>query len=101
MPGVLRTVFRLVSRNWAYGGLVMVLPSGESIEVKGSEPGPEGRLVIKDYRCMRRVLAAGGIGLAEGYMAGWVWRSPWILSKFSDRASKRACRSGVSHSPAM
>ena len=74
-PRVLRTVFALVSRNWTYGGLVMVLPSGESIEVQGDEPGPLGRLVINDYRCMHRVLGSAGIGLAEGYMAG-EWDTP-------------------------
>ena len=53
----------------------MVLPSGERLAITGREPGPQGVLAIRDYRCFRRVLAASGIGLAEGYMAG-EWDTP-------------------------
>ena len=74
-PRVFRTVFKLASRNWTYGGLTMVLPSGERLSISGQEPGPQGVLAIRDFRCFRRVLAASGIGLAEGYMAG-EWDSP-------------------------
>ncbi len=74
-PRVFRTVFRLAARNWTYGALTMVLPSGESLVIPGREPGPQAVLAIRDYRCFSRVMAASGIGLAEGYMAG-EWDTP-------------------------
>jgi cyclopropane-fatty-acyl-phospholipid synthase len=74
-PRVFRTVFGLAGRNWTYGSLTMVLPSGESLHIQGKEPGPQGILAIKDFRCFRRVLSSAGIGLAEGYMAG-EWDTP-------------------------
>ena len=74
-PRVFRTVFSLAARNWTYGALTMVLPSGENLSIQGREPGPQGVLAIRDFRCFRRVLASSGIGLAEGYMAG-EWDTP-------------------------
>jgi cyclopropane-fatty-acyl-phospholipid synthase len=74
-PRVFRTVFRLAGRNWTYGSLTMVLPSGESCRIEGKEPGPAGVLAIHDFHCFRRVLSSAGIGLAEGYMAG-EWDTP-------------------------
>ena len=75
VPRVVRTVFDTASRNWMYGEFVILLPSGQRLQVKGREPGPLGVLEIHDYRCMRRVMASAGIGFAEGYMAG-EWDSP-------------------------
>ena len=74
-PRVFRTVFSLAARNWKYGALTMVLPSGESLPIQGTEPGPQGVLAIHDYRAFQRVLQSSGIGLAEGYMAG-EWDTP-------------------------
>jgi cyclopropane-fatty-acyl-phospholipid synthase len=74
-PRIVRTVFDIASRNWMYGAFAIVPPSGQRLEVRGREPGPEGVLVIKDYRCLKRVLSSGGIGFAEGYMAG-EWDTP-------------------------
>ena len=74
-PRVVRTFFDIVSRNWTYGGFTLVLPSGQRLPVQGREPGPQGVLEIRDYRCLSRVLASVGIGFAEGYMAG-EWDTP-------------------------
>ena len=75
VPRVVGNLFDIASRNWTYGQLVIALPSGQRLEVKGREPGPCGVLEVHDYRCIRRVLGAGAIGFAEGYMAG-EWDSP-------------------------
>jgi cyclopropane-fatty-acyl-phospholipid synthase len=74
-PRVVRTIFNLASRNWMYGGFTLVLPSGQRLPIQGKEPGPQGVLEIRDYRCLSRVLSSVGIGLAEGYMAG-EWDTP-------------------------
>jgi cyclopropane-fatty-acyl-phospholipid synthase len=57
------------------GSLTFAVPSGRELRLTGAEPGPDGRLVVHDYRFMRRVLAAGDIGFAEGYMAA-EWDTP-------------------------
>jgi len=71
-PPLFRTAVRICGENWRFGTLTWVLPSGEEIRCKGSEPGPEARLVVRDYNFIRRCFAAGTVGFAEGYMAGEV-----------------------------
>ena len=74
-PSPFRFALRVIARNWMVGRLTFVLPSGRELPLEGREPGPHGRLVVRDFRFMRRVLAAGDIGFAEGYMAG-EWETP-------------------------
>ena len=74
-PRVARTVFGLLSRNWTFGSLIIELPSGERLPMQGSGPGPQGVLIIRNYRALQRVLMGAAIGLAEGYMAG-EWDTP-------------------------
>jgi cyclopropane-fatty-acyl-phospholipid synthase len=74
-PRVVRTVLDIVSRNWRFGQLEIGLPSGHRFKIGGGEPGPAGRLEIKDYRGLKRVLSGSGVGFAEGYMAG-EWDTP-------------------------
>jgi cyclopropane-fatty-acyl-phospholipid synthase len=74
-PAAFQAGARIMARDWQAGGLVFVLPNGREVRLKAAAPGPEGRLVVRDYRFMRRVLASGDIGFAEGYMAG-EWDTP-------------------------
>ena len=74
-PGIFRTAVRMAGSNWTAGSLTIVTPRGEAVRLSGHEPGPDARLVLKNYGCLRRALVAGDIGLAEGYMAG-EWDSP-------------------------
>jgi cyclopropane-fatty-acyl-phospholipid synthase len=69
-PAAFRTVLKIARDNWVYGRLAFVLPSGRSLTIEGVEPGPDARLVIRDFRFVSRVLAAGDIGFGEGFMAG-------------------------------
>ncbi len=74
-PAAFRAAVKIAARHWAAGGITFVLPSGREISLGGGEPGPHARVVIHDYNFMRRVMAAGDIGFAEGYMAG-EWSTP-------------------------
>jgi cyclopropane-fatty-acyl-phospholipid synthase len=74
-PAVFRSAVRIAARNWLWGSITFVMPSGREVPVRGSQPGPDARVVIRDFRCMRRIMAAGDIGFAEGYMAG-EWETP-------------------------
>ena len=69
-PAVFRAAVRLIVKNWAIGSVTFVMPSGRELRIDGAEPGPDGRIVIKDFRFIRRALSAGDIGFAEAYMAG-------------------------------
>ncbi|HEY3694216.1 cyclopropane-fatty-acyl-phospholipid synthase family protein [Phenylobacterium sp.] len=78
-------VLRAVVRGWLVGAVTFVLPSGRELRIAGSRPGPEARLIVRDFRFMRRVLAAGAIGFGEGYVAG-EWETPdlsTLLTTFS------------------
>lgn len=74
-PPAFRTAYRLIAKGWREGAVTFVLPCGEELRVTGESPGPEARLIVRDYRFMARVLASGDIGFAEGYMAG-EWETP-------------------------
>ena len=74
-PAAFRTVLKISAENWEYGQLTFVLPSGREVRVEGRKPGPDARLIIKDFRFLSRVLSAGDIGFGEGFMAG-EWDTP-------------------------
>ncbi|WP_395671560.1 class I SAM-dependent methyltransferase [Phenylobacterium sp.] len=74
-PPPFRLALRMMARGWRCGRLELVVPSGRKLSLVGADAGPSGRLVVRDYRFMRRVLASGDIGLADGFMAG-EWESP-------------------------
>ena len=74
-PAVFRSALKIAASNWMFGGITFILPSGREIAIRGSEPGPDARVAIRDYRCMRRVMAGGAVGFAEGYIAG-EWETP-------------------------
>jgi cyclopropane-fatty-acyl-phospholipid synthase len=69
-----RLVRRLVS-GLRHGRLRVVLPSGAVIDKTGDQDGPEATIVIRRWRTLRRVVAAGDIGFAEAYMDG-DWTTP-------------------------
>ncbi len=74
-PAIFRTAVRVCAENWRYGSITWVLPAGDEIRCAGTEPGPDIRIAVKDYRFIRRCLSAGSIGFAEGYMAQ-EWDTP-------------------------
>ncbi len=74
-PAAFRTAVDIARRNWARGSLTFVLPSAREIRIQGEQPGPEGRLIVRDFHFVSRVLAAADIGFGEGYMAG-EWDTP-------------------------
>jgi cyclopropane-fatty-acyl-phospholipid synthase len=84
-PAAFRTFVKLAAREWTQGVLELVTPDGLSIPIRGPNGGPEGRLIIRDYRFVGRVLTGGVIGFAEGYIAG-EWDTPdlpTLLEAFS------------------
>ena len=74
-PLAFRAAFKLIASNWTYGNLTFVTPAGDVLHLEGHEPGPEARLEVSDFGFIRRALAGGDIGFAEGYMAG-EWDTP-------------------------
>jgi cyclopropane-fatty-acyl-phospholipid synthase len=74
-PSAFRTAVAISQRNWDFGSLTFELPSGREIRIDGRAPGPDGRLVVRDFRFVSRVLASADIGFGEGYMAG-EWDTP-------------------------
>ncbi len=74
-PGLREILLARWLRRIRFGKLNVEFPSGRTMTFEGPEPGPEGRIRVRDLRLVRRVLLSGGIGLAEGYMRG-EWDSP-------------------------
>ena len=72
---VMGLFLRLLSANWTWGRLTLVLPDGARHQLTGASPGHSAVLTIRDPRIAGRVLKNGDIGFAEGYMAG-EWDTP-------------------------
>jgi cyclopropane-fatty-acyl-phospholipid synthase len=62
-----------------HGRMRVVLPSGALVEASGSELAPEAVIVMHRWRMLRRLLTAGDIGFAEGYVRG-DWTTPDLTS---------------------
>ncbi len=74
-PGAFRAALSIARENWEAGSLTFILPSGREVRIDGSEPGPDGVLIVRDFRFVGRVLASADIGFGEGFMAG-EWDTP-------------------------
>jgi cyclopropane-fatty-acyl-phospholipid synthase len=74
-PLIARRMLRSIASRWAVGQLTIRQPHGPEIRLEGGEPGPQAQLNVHDFSFMRRVMRAGQIGFAEGYMAG-EWDTP-------------------------
>ena len=74
-PSAFRTAIRIAQQKWRRGSVTFELPDGGELEVVGPEPGPHARLIVRDFKFVRRTLASGDIGFAEGFMAG-EWDTP-------------------------
>jgi cyclopropane-fatty-acyl-phospholipid synthase len=53
----------------------IVLPDGRSLIFRGKEPGPQGVILLHDFRALSRLASGGSLGLAESYLDG-EWDSP-------------------------
>ncbi|MBD8653509.1 class I SAM-dependent methyltransferase [Rhizobium sp. CFBP 13726] len=82
-----RVVNRLLS-GIRYGSIRVVLPSGRTIEMAGPEKGPDAVIVIKRWRMLSRVLHAGDIGFAEGYLKQ-EWTTPDLTNVIRFAARNR------------
>ena len=74
-PAAFRTAIRIAQDNWKQGAVVVQLPQGSELLIGGKAPGPEARLIVRDYNFVRRTLAAGDIGFGEAFIAG-EWDTP-------------------------
>jgi cyclopropane-fatty-acyl-phospholipid synthase len=82
-------------RNLRHGHLKVVLPSGTVVEQAGSEPGPEATIVMRRWRALRRLVTAGDIGFAEGFIDG-DWTTPDLTALI-----RLAARNGKVLAPAI
>jgi cyclopropane-fatty-acyl-phospholipid synthase len=61
------------------GTLHLVLPDGERLTFRGSEPGPEATFQVNRTRVMRRFLLGGHLAFGEAYIDG-DWDSPDVAA---------------------
>lgn len=78
MPGLrARVIARLLSLG--SGSLLVRLPDGSLLRVRGADDGPDGAIHIARWRALWRLVSGGHIGFAEGFMEG-DWASPDLTS---------------------
>jgi cyclopropane-fatty-acyl-phospholipid synthase len=61
------------------GRLTIITPSGERIEHKGRQPGPEAVLVVHRWRTFQRLVSGGDLGFGEAYI-DIDWSSPDLIA---------------------
>jgi cyclopropane-fatty-acyl-phospholipid synthase len=64
-----------VGRYLHHGSIRLVMPDGEHLVFQGTEPGPEGVILVRDQDMARRTLVSGGLGFGEAYLDGQ-WDTP-------------------------
>jgi len=74
VPLTARIILSICSRI-EIGAMGIVLPDGRSLVFRGKEPGPQGVILLHDYRALSRLASGGSLGLAESYLDG-EWDSP-------------------------
>jgi cyclopropane-fatty-acyl-phospholipid synthase len=74
LPRWFGAVFDTAS-NLHRGALTFALPDGREFRAAGPEPGPEGRIEVRDPGLFGRMVRDGEMGFAEGYMDG-DWDTP-------------------------
>ena len=74
VPLTARIILSICSRI-EIGAMGVVLPDGRSLVFRGKEPGPQGVILLHDYRALNRLASGGSLGLAEAYLDG-EWDSP-------------------------
>jgi cyclopropane-fatty-acyl-phospholipid synthase len=77
LPRMVRSALRFLTAL-KFGALTITFPDGQSVRIEGKEDGPDGAVVIKDYKAVSAMLKRGDIGFAEAYMDG-LWDSPDIV----------------------
>ncbi len=75
LPDLGAVLVATLLRRIRHGKMTVIMPSGRRVAHAGAEAGPETTLVLHNLRALRRVMAGGASGFAEGYMAG-DWSSP-------------------------
>jgi cyclopropane-fatty-acyl-phospholipid synthase len=78
LPLLARFIFRILLKLKA-GSLVAVLPDGRRLRFRGSEPGADAVMQIRDFVIARRIVASGPLGAAEAFLEG-MWDSPNITT---------------------
>ncbi|MBZ0163995.1 MAG: cyclopropane-fatty-acyl-phospholipid synthase family protein [Notoacmeibacter sp.] len=78
IPGRVRSILRTLT-HLPRGTLAIRLPDGRAIKVGGNAPGPDARLVLRNWKLPSRALSGGTIGIAESYMDG-DWESPDVTT---------------------
>ena len=73
-----RPLERLLGRVLC-GAIQVVLPDGRTLTGRGASPGPHAALVLRRWRALVRLAAAGDVGLAESYRDG-DWTTPDLLA---------------------
>ena len=74
LPRRLRPLLSILDRI-ERGTIVAELPGGQRFRAAGAEPGPRGKLVIRNPKFFRRLLFEGDLGFGEMFMEGW-WTTP-------------------------
>ena len=70
MSTIDRRALQIVCGRTRSGSITVRLPDGTTRRFEGTRPGPHAEVDVHDLRVVRRLIATGAIGLADGWIAG-------------------------------
>ena len=70
MSTIDRRALEIVCGRTRSGSITVRLPDGTTRRFEGTRPGPHAEVDVHDLRVVRRLIATGAIGLADGWIAG-------------------------------
>lgn len=79
------------------GSLSLVLPDGSTHRVAATE-APQATIVLHNPRALHRLLAGGGLGLADAYLEGW-WQTPDLRAVMALALANEAEWGDILHAP--
>lgn len=87
-PALLTSFMQRMLRKIDCDEILLQTPGGRRILIGGKRSGEQAQVTIHSWKCMMRLLTAGDLGFAEGYLGG-EWSTPDIYS-FLSAAGRRS-----------
>jgi cyclopropane-fatty-acyl-phospholipid synthase len=83
-----------MAQQWVDGDVAIELPGGGALRLGAGDGPPEARMVLNNWRALRRVVLGGDVGFALGYLGG-DWDTPDLAALLASFARNYDALDGI------